>query len=58
MFIDSGNADDEFLPSLKTGAGIGFRWRCPVGMLRIDIAHPFDDPDDHYRLHITIGPNL
>lgn len=58
VFIDSGNADDEFLPSLKTGAGIGFRWRSPVGMLRIDIAHPFDDPDDHYRLHITIGPNL
>ena len=58
VFIDSGNADDEFLPSLKTGAGIGFRWRSPVGMLRIDIAHPFDDPDDNYRLHITIGPNL
>ena len=58
VFVDSGNAADEFLPSLKTGAGIGFRWRSPVGMLRIDIAHPFDDPDDNYRLHITIGPTL
>jgi len=58
VFVDSGNAADEFLPSLKTGAGIGFRWRSPVGMLRIDIAHPFDDPDENYRLHITIGPIL
>jgi len=58
VFVDSGNAADDFLPSLKTGAGIGFRWRSPVGMLRIDIAHPFDDPDDDYRLHITIGPAL
>ena len=58
VFVDSGNAADEFLPSLKTGAGIGFRWRSPVGMLRIDIAHPFDDPDDNYRLHITFGPTL
>jgi translocation and assembly module TamA len=58
VFVDSGNATDDFLPSLKTGAGIGFRWRSPVGMLRIDIAHPFDHPDDDYRLHITIGPAL
>jgi len=58
LFVDSGNAADDFLPSLKTGAGIGFRWRSPVGMLRIDIAHPFDDPDNNYRLHITIGPAL
>jgi translocation and assembly module TamA len=58
VFIDSGNAADDFLPSLKTGAGIGFRWRSPVGMLRIDIAHPFDDGNDGYRLHISIGPTL
>jgi translocation and assembly module TamA len=58
VFVDSGNAADDFLPSLKTGAGIGFRWRSPVGMLRIDIAHPFDDSNDNYRLHISIGPTL
>jgi translocation and assembly module TamA len=58
VFVDSGNAADDFLPSPKTGAGIGFRWRSPVGMLRIDIAHPFDDSDDNYRLHISIGPTL
>jgi len=58
VFVDSGNAADDFLPSPKTGAGIGFRWRSPVGMLRIDVAHPFDDGRDGYRLHITIGPSL
>jgi translocation and assembly module TamA len=58
VFVDSGNAADDFLPSLKTGAGIGFRWRSPVGMLRIDVAHPFDDGNGGYRLHISIGPSL
>ncbi len=58
VFVDSGNAADDFLPSPKTGAGVGFRWRSPVGMLRIDVAHPFDDSDDNYRLHISIGPAL
>jgi len=58
VFVDSGNAADDFLPSPRTGAGIGFRWRSPVGMLRIDVAHPFDDDKNGYRLHITIGPSL
>jgi translocation and assembly module TamA len=58
VFADAGNADDTFLPELKIGAGIGFRWRSPVGMLRIDIAHPFDDPHNDYRLHVSIGPDL
>lgn len=58
LFVDAGNADDVFPPSLKLGAGIGFRWRSPIGMLRVDLAHPFDDPDNNFRLHISIGPDL
>jgi len=58
VFVDSGNADDNFFPSLKTGAGAGLRWRSPVGMLRVDVAHPFDDEHDDYRIHISIGPEL
>jgi translocation and assembly module TamA len=57
-FVDAGNADDTFLPRLKVGAGLGFRWRSPVGMLRIDVAHPFNDPNNSYRIHISIGPDL
>jgi translocation and assembly module TamA len=58
VFVDSGNADNDFLPSLKTGAGVGLRWRSPVGMLRLDVAHPFDDRHSDYRIHISIGPEL
>ncbi|MEZ5542868.1 MAG: autotransporter assembly complex family protein [Pseudomonadota bacterium] len=58
LFLDAGNADDTFPPKPKLGAGIGFRWRSPVGMLRVDLAHPFDDPDNKFRLHISIGPDL
>jgi translocation and assembly module TamA len=57
VFVDAGNADDTFLPALKVGAGVGFRWRSPVGMLRIDLAHPFD-AEDNFRLHFSIGPDL
>jgi translocation and assembly module TamA len=57
VFFDAGNADDTMLPELKTSAGIGFRWLTPVGMLRVDLAHPFD-ADDNFRLHISIGPEL
>ena len=58
LFVDTGNADDNFPPNLHTGAGIGFRWRSPVGMLRIDLAHPFTDSGDRFRLHVSIGPTL
>ena len=57
-FVDGGNADDNFPPDPRLGAGLGLRWRSPVGMLRIDFAHPFIDSDDRYRLHISIGPEL
>lgn len=58
VFVDSGNAFNDSTPDLKTGVGAGFRWRSPIGMLRIDLAHPLDDSDDNLRLHISIGPDL
>ena len=58
IFVDTGNADNDFLPSLKTGAGVGLRWRSPVGMLRLDVAHPFDDKHEDFRIHVSIGPEL
>lgn len=56
-FFDAGNADDDLLPDLKRGAGIGFRWRSPVGMARLDLAKALDD-DEEYRIHISIGSRL
>ena len=30
----------------------------PVGPIRLDLAHPFDDPDNSLRVHISLGPDL
>ena len=56
-FFDAGNADDDFPPDLKRGVGIGFRWRSPVGMARIDLAKALDEGED-FRIHISFGADL
>ena len=58
VFYDVGNAADDPNMDLLAGAGIGFRYRSPVGMIRLDLAHPFDDPDSSFAFHISIGPDL
>jgi translocation and assembly module TamA len=58
VFADIGNAFDQFDDyELKVGAGIGLRWRSPVGPLRLDLAHAPDSTDD-FRIHFTMGPDL
>lgn len=56
-FVDSGDAFDT-RPSFKTGAGVGLRWRSPVGPIRLDLAHGFEKPGDTFRIHFSIGPEL
>jgi translocation and assembly module TamA len=58
LFVDAGNADDNFPPDLEAGVGAGVRWRTPVGMLRLDVAHPLRNSNDNLRIHISIGPDL
>ncbi len=57
-FVDSGNAFDDLNVDFKTGIGLGLRWYSPLGPIRVDVAHPLDDPTSDYRLHITLGPDL
>lgn len=58
-FVDSGDAFDDWWPeTLNTGAGLGVRWISPVGPVRFDIAHPFDDEENSWRLHFAIGPEF
>lgn len=58
-FYDAGNAFNGWdAHELKTAAGMGIRWISPVGPIRLDIAHPFDDDDNDYRIHFSIGPEF
>lgn len=57
-FADIGNAFNETDFDLKTGVGIGIRWYSPVGPIRFDVAHPLDNPDENFRIHISLGPDL
>ncbi len=57
VFADSGSAFNHD-PEFSTGVGAGIRWYSPIGPLRIDLAHPLDDPGRAVRLHISLGPDL
>lgn len=57
-FVDAGNAYDKDLEDLYTGAGLGLRWFSPIGPIKLDLAHPVDDPNRNYRVHLSIGPEF
>ncbi|MFS8136783.1 MAG: autotransporter assembly complex protein TamA [Thermomonas sp.] len=58
VFVDSGSAFNGRKPAMRTGVGIGLRWKSPVGPVRIDIAHGLDQPDSPITLHLNIGADL
>ena len=58
IFFDDGNAMNTFRDPLKQGAGIGMRWRTPIGQIRVDVAEALSVPGHPKRFHITIGPDL
>ncbi len=58
-FVDSGDAFDGATPEMKTGVGLGVRWRSPVGPVRLDFASGLDrPPGDTFRFSFSIGPDL
>lgn len=58
-FFDAGNATNHIGHyKLKKGVGAGFRWGSPVGMVRVDLAHPLDGSSKDIRLHFSLGPDL
>lgn len=57
VFVDAGDAFDD-APEFKVGAGIGLRWQSPVGPVKLDLAHGFEEPGDPFRIHFSIGPEL
>lgn len=58
LFFDAGDASNSTRFDLKRGIGIGLRWRSPVGMVRLDFAHPLDDPNSDFHIHFSLGPDL
>lgn len=59
MFFDHGNAVDDLLDPLASGAGIGIRWVSPVGPLRLDVAKGLDPQfGGGWRVHFSMGPEL
>lgn len=58
LFTDGGNAFDSVSDPLKVGAGVGIRWVSPVGPIRLDLAWAVTDPDQGFRVHFSMGPNL
>jgi len=54
LFADTGSAFDSDIV-LRSGAGLGLRWKSPLGPLRIDVAHGFDQPDSPFQIYLNIG---
>jgi translocation and assembly module TamA len=58
-FVDGGNAFDVNDIQIKKSAGVGARWRSPIGPVKIDLAFPLEDHDaDDFRIHFSLGPEL
>ncbi|MFH6699085.1 autotransporter assembly complex family protein, partial [Klebsiella oxytoca] len=58
VFVDSGEAVSDIRESnFKTGAGLGVRWQSPVGPIKLDIARPIGDKEEHgLQFYIGLGP--
>ncbi|TCK19092.1 autotransporter secretion outer membrane protein TamA [Thiogranum longum] len=57
-FVDTGNAFNDLPVDLKTGVGLGIRWRSPVGPVRLDFARPLDRKSNQLWVHFVMGPDL
>jgi translocation and assembly module TamA len=57
VFLDTGSAFNR-KPDMRTGIGVGLRWRSPVGPLRVDLARGLDDPDTPFQIYLNIGAEL
>jgi translocation and assembly module TamA len=60
VFVDLGDAfKDHF--SLNVGAGVGLRWKSPLGPIRVDVGFPVETElplQNSWRLHVLLGPDL
>jgi len=58
IFVDAGDAFTQQF-DVNVGAGVGLRWKSPVGLVRLEVARPVVSDFDHsWRIHLVIGPDL
>lgn len=58
LFADGGNAFDGTTVDARLAAGLGIKWRSPVGPLRFYVARPLNFDERDLRVHISLGPEL
>ena len=58
VFVDAGNAFNgtDFDP--EVGAGLGIKWRSPLGPVRLYFGYPVTADDPSVRLHLQLGAEL
>ena len=58
VFVDAGNAFDgtDFDP--EVGAGLGIKWRSPLGPVRLYAGYPVTADDRSIRFHLQLGAEL
>jgi translocation and assembly module TamA len=60
VFVDAGDAFTNGF-SVNVGAGVGVRWRSPLGPIRVDIGFPVHtdlDLQQNWRVHLQLGPDI
>ncbi|MEM1261540.1 MAG: autotransporter assembly complex family protein [Pseudomonadota bacterium] len=58
VFVDAGNAFDGTNVDARIAAGVGIKWRSPVGPLRLYLAKPTNFDQRDIRVHVSFGPDL
>ena len=56
--IDAGNAFDDANFDPEVGAGLGLKWRSPLGPIRFYLGYPVTANDKNVRFHLRLGADL
>ncbi len=58
MFVDAGNAFNNTDFKAEVGAGVGIKWRSPLGPIRLYLGYPVSQTDQSLRVHLRLGADL
>ena len=58
VFVDAGNAFNNTDFKAEVGAGVGIKWRSPLGPIRLYLGYPVSQSDQSLRVHLRLGADL